>query len=96
MPRRPSARRAKPVASSPEPGTKPPPSTRFNSRIPVSIRSSRRRSSRVMGVAVGWDLRRSIAPPGARTAISLSSTIVFHDPHPGQRPIHLGEAYPHS
>ena len=77
-----------------EPGTRPPLSTRSTSREPVERgpplgRRRPRRSARPDRPSPRAHDRRRRRP-------SSSSTRVFHSPHDGQRPTHLGLGPPHS
>ncbi len=78
-----------------DPGTSPPPSTRFTSRFPTSmrrtslLRMSLTRSGRVAG--------RQPAMADATEPLSramTSSVKLFHSPHEGQRPSHFGASNP--
>ncbi len=75
-----------------DPGTRPPPSTRFSSPMPVSMRSmSRSRISFTRcASARGMPGRRIAAVDGSFAA--TCSAKVFHSPHAGQRPSHLGDS----
>ncbi len=85
-----------PPMSTMAPGTSPPPSTRLSSpegslmRGCSSARISLRATASALRPATGDGERR-----GADAA-TRSSTSVFHAPHDGQRPAHLGESAPHS
>ena len=83
-----------PPSSTSEPGTSPPPSTMSSSPMAVLRRGARSAltSRRGTGRAVGPDGRARRGPPlGAR-----SSTSVFHSPHDGHWPCHLGVCAPHA
>ena len=88
-----------------EPGTMPPPSTRLSSLSAVRMRGSSLAST--CDRAIGWGLLRSIPVRAWRArrsvlmALGLSGRItisfmVFHAPHEGHLPTHLGESMPHS
>ena len=79
-----------PPISTSEPGTRPPPSTRSNSSIPVEMRSE--------SVSATSASARTGRPTGARRDVArsrTSSTIVFHSPQPEHWPSHLGDSWPH-
>ena len=87
-----------------EPGTIPPPNTRSSSKSVVLMRgsSSAVTSDSLTGSGAccpmpvrAWRLRRSLLTLllSGRMVISF---IVFHAPHEGHRPTHLGESIPHS
>ena len=75
-----------------EPGTRPPPSTRSSSPIPVVIRSAAPASTSAS--LTGRTARLERLPPPAGAAARCSSTKVFHSPQPGQRPCHFGLSWP--
>ena len=79
------------------PSTMPPPNTRSSSLMPVD-----ERTATSSGIS-----RRSMAEApvpgrcfgafaGAPVTIGADSTIVFHAPHPGQRPTQRDVSYPHA
>src|SRR6218665_163758 len=79
-----------------EPGTMPPPNTRFNSWSRVSIRTSfaTPTSSNVRGtlralLCVCHELAETVL-------LTTSSAKVFHAPHDGHLPTHLADSAPHS
>ena len=78
-----------------EPGTSPPPSTRFTSLLPRSMR--RWSLSRMSRTRCG---REAGSPPasaeaGDELSRAMSSSVkVFHSPHEGQRPSHFGASKP--
>ena len=84
-----------PPRSISEPGIRPPPSTRFTSLMPVSMRcvvlvtiSCTRRGSRLSSV-----LLRCIAT--ALDVVTTCSLMVSHSLQAGQRPIHFVSSLPH-
>ena len=89
-----------PPSRTSEPGTRPPPSTRSSSPMPVREprRALRRCTSRSgTGAAGGRAPATPAAPARARGragAGARSSTSVFHSPQPGQRPCHFGLCVP--
>src|SRR5262249_17596805 len=81
-----------PPSNTSAPATTPPPKTRSNSATPVEIR----------GVSVADDIcsnktgvESQDGGAAAAGAVIFSSTNVFHSWQVGQRPIHLGEVWPH-
>src|SRR5580765_3260091 len=72
------------------PGTTPPPSTRSNSAMPVGMR----RVSMLVISSKGTGLESQDRGTSSEADIR-SSTNVFHSWQDGQRPIHLGELWPH-
>src|SRR3954469_12039754 len=88
-----------PPSSTSEPGTRPPPSTRSSSPMPVCSRGTRStatsRSGTGRAAAPAPPPPRPAAPP-ARGAGARSSTSVFHSPQPGQRPCHFALWAPHA
>ena len=87
-----------PPKSAIEPGTKPPPRTRSTSPMPVG-RSARPPRSRRTAIGVNEAIPAiARAADGARAVdrgCATVSTSVFHAPHDGHWPAHLGEAAPH-
>ncbi len=92
-----------PPISTTAPSTRPPPSTRSNSPMPVDTRAWSRCSTSLSAVIFGASvlpaqpLRRAAA--GALAAAALSSTISlseFHAPHSVHWPCHLLYSAPHS
>ena len=84
-----------PPSSTSDPGTMPPPSTRFTSVLP---RSSRRCSLSRMS-ATRWGRLSGSGPPTAAGTWLLpremiSSVKVFHSPQPGHLPSHFGASNP--
>ena len=85
-----------PPINTSDPGTKPPPSTRSSSPMPVRRRSTF--AARTSRSATGVSARPPPPEPeperplAARTgaAARASSAIEFHSPQPGQRPCHFG------
>ena len=78
-----------------EPGTRPPPSTRSNSPMPVSRRG--RRSAATSRSRMGRAGAGPLAlgrPAPRRAAGARSSASEFHSPHAGQRPCHFGLVAP--
>ena len=78
-----------------EPFTKPPPKTRFNSPIPVSILVS------VLPTTLSNTCGEAFSFMLFPVAVDLLSTIfcsknVFQAPQAGHFPSHLGDSYPHS
>src|SRR5271156_3380421 len=96
-----------PPSSRREPGTRPPPSTRSSSPIPVDMRFtgaiptslSGRGASLGPGTAALEPPRRPRRPPARAslpvTGASGSSTSVFHASHPGHWPCHWADCKPH-
>ena len=84
-----------PPSKTSEPGTRPPPNTRFNSSSCISMRGSSPPviSLRMTGLLlIGSNPERGRVPAtGLRIT---SSTYVFHSPQEGHLPIHLGESCP--
>ena len=88
-----------PPMSTSDPGTMPPPSTRSNSPMPEWTRSCSLSSisSRVFAGAAGVSTVLFRAGPAAGAgAAGACSSILFHAPQDGQRPIHLADSYPQS
>src|SRR5207245_2177013 len=79
-----------PPSSTNDPGTRPPPSTRSSSAMPVGRRGDW--SSFTWLSEVGAAAPNS-APAGPGPV--ASSTSEFHSPHSGQRPSHLAAHRPH-
>src|SRR5579859_4027681 len=92
-----------------DPGTTPPPSTRSTSVSPVRRRTASSRTTSAIGTAsagpgppawpaaaVSAGSRRGPGRRPAAGAARRSSTRLFHAEHPGQRPSHLLDSYPHS
>ena len=83
-----------PPINTSDPGTKPPPSTRSSSPMPVRRRSTfaARTSRSATGVSARPPPPEPERPLPARTAGATlaSSAIEFHSPQPGQRPCHFG------
>ena len=97
-----------PPSSTSEPGTRPPPSTRSSSPIPVDIRFTGAAPTSPSGIGTGLGetrRRRTPAPPArarrparapcARVDARRSSTSVFHSPHSGHWPCHWADWKPH-
>ena len=96
-----------PPSSTSDPGTRPPPSTRSSSPIPVDIRCSGPAPTSLKGRGTAAAARR--APPGREPPpagrprpagapaplATGSSTSEFHAPHSGQRPCHCADWWPH-
>src|SRR5690606_8544738 len=80
-----------------EPGTRPPPSTRSSSLMPVVIRgvSASSISSRRLTTATSpaKPLRSALRVGVARSV--TNSLSVFHSPHAAHWPCHLGKSAPH-
>src|SRR4051794_3081986 len=83
--------------STSDPGTMPPPRTRLNSSPGTPTRVKFPFCTSVRGVG-----RLPVAPSvRGRDALPIvgvlttDSTKVFHSPHSGQRPVHLGCSLPH-
>ena len=81
-----------PPSSTHDPCTIPPPSTRSNSPMPVTIRSSA--SAGTSPSAIGARGARARPRPFGAATIR-SSTSVFHPSHDGHRPTHFGDWKPH-
>src|SRR5690606_18383813 len=86
-----------PINTTP-PATRPPPSTRSNSSMPVPKRgtsiasmSARLNTGAVCASPCRCPEKR-LLPPASTTV----STSVFHAPHAGHCPVHLGAIPPHS
>ena len=84
-----------------EPGTMPPPNTRFSSPIPALILSSfpRDTSDSREGSALCLapaETVFTVPPIPLDVMFTLSSVNVFHALQPGHCPIHLADSYPHS
>ena len=86
-----------PLNSTIEPGTRPPPSTRSISPIPLAMRSASALDTAAMASTAAPEAAEARAlsvlrrlPPG-RTV----STSVFHAPQPEHWPDHLGALVPH-
>lgn len=82
-----------PPSSTSDPLTMPPPSTRFTSVLPVSSRRWCTSSISPTGTGRVW----ARAKPGAGFSsprLTTSSANVFHSPHAGHLPSHLGASYP--
>ena len=87
-----------PPTSDRDPGTTPPPRTRFSSPTPVSNRRSLSNGTSLRVAAVpaarlGRDAR-SAKPVAFLASPRTSSTKVLHSPHPGHRPSHLASVLP--
>ncbi len=77
-----------PPMSTTEPGTIPPPNTRLSSPMGTGMRS--KPSAEICGK--GWGSLVGVTEGRGRSSRSITvSTMVFHSPQLGQRPIHLGE-----
>src|SRR5659263_387887 len=85
-----------PPRSVAEAGTTPPPITRSNSAIPHDVRNEAVSDTSVR--RTGREAGKSGMPARCRgeEEEATSSTRVFHSPHPGHFPIHLGEQVPHA
>ena len=81
-----------PPSSTSDPGTKPPPSTRSNSSIPVERRAASAISTSVYSfadpAAPSWAYR-FVPPADAGASAVRSSTSEFHAPHSLHRPSHF-------
>src|SRR5574344_339630 len=85
------------------PATRPPPNTRLSSPSRMLMRTSSCVS--IFDIETGLDLEADKPPPLAHTEEptlspafflpTLYSEKVFHSPHAGHLPIHLGLSYPH-
>ena len=76
-----------------EPGTRPPPRTLLSSLSSMLIRGSSDVSIRLMDIGEEELEVRGERLEGREDFLpSFCSTKVFHSPHEGQRPIHLGES----
>src|SRR6185312_8405403 len=92
-----------PPSSVSEPGTRPPPSTRSSSPMPVGRRvtgaaptsRSRRGATRSARLRAPPAARRREAPPPEASG-STSSTSVFHAPQVGHWPCHFASCAPQS
>ena len=86
-----------PPSNTSDPGTSPPPNTRFSSSSCMSMRGS---SPVAISFSVSGRAFSKVNPGAARLSVaagrSTCSFIEFHVPHEGHRPAHLGESYPHS
>lgn len=87
-----------PPTSTIDPGTRPPPSTRFSSSEGICMRGSS-----VVSISETFCTRLAGVSPRCFSAftddevtVTRSSTIVFQAPHDGHRPSHFGESAPHS
>src|SRR5512137_1386161 len=78
-----------PPTSTVAPRMRPPPSTRFSSAMPLSIRRPAVFSIAARGTAVAG------APAGRGGLAGASSVKLFHAPHEGHRPSHFGSRWPH-
>ena len=78
-----------------EPGTSPPPNTRFSSSSCILMRGS---SSASISLRItGFAFCVSMPDTGRRLVVSfrtISSTYVFHSPHDGHLPTHFGDSCP--
>src|SRR5512141_3464355 len=85
-----------PPRSVDEAGTTPPPITRSNSAIPHDVRDEAVSATSVR--RTGRETGKSGMPARCRgeEEATASSTSVFHSPHPGHFPTHLGEEVPHA
>ena len=81
-----------PPTSTAEEGTRPPPSTRSSSAMPVTARGGGSvlpaRPTKLTGRPV------AALPAGPGRATGVSSSMVFHSPQVSQRPAHLGNTAP--
>lgn len=84
-----------PPSKTSDPGTRPPPNTRFNSSSCISMRGS---SPPVISLRMTGLLLTGSSPDTGRVPVAglrtTSSTYVFHSPQEGHLPIHLGESCP--
>src|SRR5215210_1028825 len=90
-----------PPTSTIEPGTMPPPRTRFSSPTPVPIlppsRSARTSRKAIVAPAAffgAFVFSARAAKPTAFLSSCTSSTKVLHSPQSGQRPSHFGSVCP--
>ncbi len=84
-----------PPSSTSEPGTMPPPRTRSNSLMPVSIRGTGAVSTSASRRGLpAFALRARPPPDAAAGAPTASSTIVFHALQPGHLPCQRGVSWP--
>src|SRR5512134_4125000 len=85
-----------PPISVAEAETTPPPITRSNSPMPHCVRAAAESCTSVR--RTGRDVGKSAAalPRYFGSGADTSSTRVFHSPHPGHFPTHLGEEVPHT
>ena len=95
-----------PPSSTSEPGTRPPPSTRSSSPMPVDMRvtGAEPTSPKGSGTSVGRETADAadptrrlppVRPPWPRAAGRRSSTSVFHASQPGHWPCHCADWKPH-
>ena len=85
-----------PPSRTSEPGTRPPPSTRSSSAIPVPSRAERSACTSRSGPASA-PRGRFAAPRRAERAVgALTCSSVFQAPQPGHCPVQVSAAWPHS
>ena len=85
-----------PPSRTSEPGTRPPPSTRSSSPMPVLRRGARSALTSRSGTRPRHAARRAGAQRGRPPLGARSSTSVFQSPHDGHCPCHLGVCAPHA
>ncbi len=86
-----------PPISTSEPSTRPPPRMRSTSLLFSDMRFSTDELISASGIGLCPEPGTVISAPALFFPVAtVSSTIVFHSPHAGQRPIHLGLSFPHS
>ena len=84
-----------PPSSTMEPFTSPPPSTRFSSLLGIGMRGSSIALMSLTARGTAFSLPLRDVAEGLVAASTFSSTMVFHSPQAGQRPVHLAESAPH-
>ena len=85
-----------PPISTNEPGTRPPPSTLLSSADGIVMRGASFASIWLTGLGFSAVApRRLVVNVLDGPAVTRSSTMVFHSPHTGHLPAHLGESAPH-
>ena len=86
-----------PPTNTSDPSTIPPPSIRSSSALFSDMRASPPVSTeeRGCGLDAGPTEFTLVAPTGFFPVATVSSTMVFHSPHAGHRPIHFGLSFPH-
>src|SRR5690606_31284969 len=90
-----------PPISVTEPATRPPPSIRSNSSIPVCRRVSASTSTLLIGIGTARTIpaappRKIFFPPPLTPVGTFSSTRLFHSPHAPHFPSQRGKLSPHS
>src|ERR1051325_9291129 len=77
-----------------EPGTNPPPSTRFNSRSGIFIRCSFVSEISLTNCGLAARCVLCEIPDTFSSLLITSSTYVFHSPHEAHLPTHFGDCAP--